>query len=247
MTYKANKKVWMMQEMSASWLRKFDEDIVAEKQWVILILDNCAAHNGQPKLIAVNLTFFPSNTTAKCQPLDQGVIATVMALYRKHICKRVLLDVQQHEPLKVNLRGAIDMAVCLWWQFKAITISMCFAHNAEAFKADEQRGFVDETVNTDNMWLGCIDRNFVSATDTFKTMSMVVRMGWLSTSKPAPTMRLLPWCAGAQLRAPARSKVGLATKEGLEDENNEDSTPEMSSKEVLKCLNKLKMHSRKTV
>ncbi|KAH8025328.1 hypothetical protein HPB51_006952 [Rhipicephalus microplus] len=67
-------------DLFTSWLCKFDEDMVAEKRWVVLILDNCTAHNVKPKLTAVNQKFLPANTTAKSQPLDQGVIATVKAL-----------------------------------------------------------------------------------------------------------------------------------------------------------------------
>lgn len=67
----------MMQEKLTSWLCKFDEDMVADKQRVVLILDSCTEHNIQPKLTAVNLKFLLANTTAKSRPLDQGVIGTV--------------------------------------------------------------------------------------------------------------------------------------------------------------------------
>ncbi|KAH8009787.1 hypothetical protein HPB51_019346 [Rhipicephalus microplus] len=55
------------------WLRLNLE----KKRRVVLILDNCTAHNVKPKLTAVNLKFLPANITAKSQSLDQGVIATV--------------------------------------------------------------------------------------------------------------------------------------------------------------------------
>ncbi|KAH7977575.1 hypothetical protein HPB49_002552 [Dermacentor silvarum] len=173
-TYKSNKKTWMMQDMFTSWLCKFDEDMVAEKQQVTLILDNCTAYNIKPKLTAVELKFLPTNTTAKCQPLDQGVIATVKALYKKCICERVLLSMQQQQPLKVNLRGAIDMVAASWWQVKATTIRKCFnkagfMRNAEALEADEPSDNVaDETVNTNDMWSSLVESKFVSATDIFQ-------------------------------------------------------------------------------
>lgn len=82
----------------ASWLRSFDEAMVAEKRRVVLILDNCSAHNVEPQLSSVSLKFLPANTTAKSQPLDQGVIATVKALYKKRMCERVVLKLQREEP-----------------------------------------------------------------------------------------------------------------------------------------------------
>ncbi|KAH8040077.1 hypothetical protein HPB51_009333 [Rhipicephalus microplus] len=152
------------------WLRLNLE----KKRRVVLILDNCTAHNVKPKLTAVNLKFLPANTTAKSQPLDQGVIATIKALYKKRICEKVLLSMHQQQPLKVNLRGAIDMVVASWWQVKADTISKCFkragfVRNAEALEDDEQSDtpLVGETLNTDDVWSCLVDSNFVTATDTF--------------------------------------------------------------------------------
>lgn len=108
-TYKANSRVWMTRELFSCWLQKFDEDMVAEKCSVVLILDNCTAHNSQAKLTAVNLKYLPPNTTTKSQPLDRGVIANVKAHYKKRICERVVLSLKRSEPLNVNLRSAIDM------------------------------------------------------------------------------------------------------------------------------------------
>ncbi|KAH6946498.1 hypothetical protein HPB50_013754 [Hyalomma asiaticum] len=66
----------MTQDLLTSWLCKFDEDMVAKRRYM-LILDSCTAYNIKSKLTAVNLTFLPANMTAKFQPLDHGVIATV--------------------------------------------------------------------------------------------------------------------------------------------------------------------------
>ncbi|KAH6929367.1 hypothetical protein HPB50_026849 [Hyalomma asiaticum] len=147
----------MMQDLFTSWLCKFDEDRAAEKRRVMLILDNCTAHNIKPKLTAVNLKFLPANTTARRQPLNQGVIATVKAPYKNRTCERVLLSMQQQQPLNVNLRGIIDMVVASWWQIKADTISKCFKRagfmcNAEALEDDAQSYTVaNEALNTDDV------------------------------------------------------------------------------------------------
>ena len=51
---------------------------------ILLILDNCSSH---PDLSHVNenvqFLFLPPNTTSLIQPMDQGVIATLKALYQK--------------------------------------------------------------------------------------------------------------------------------------------------------------------
>lgn len=78
-THQANSRAWMTQALFSCWLRKFDEEMVAEKRRMVLILDNCNAHNVQENLTAVSLKFFTHNTTAKSQPLDKGVTANVKA------------------------------------------------------------------------------------------------------------------------------------------------------------------------
>lgn len=88
--YKANSKAWMTQDLFTGWLQKFDDEMVAQKRRVVLILDNSTADNVQPKLLAINLKLLPANSTAKSQPLDQGVIATVKALYKTRICEKVV-------------------------------------------------------------------------------------------------------------------------------------------------------------
>ena len=51
---------------------------------ILLLLDQCPAH---PDLSHVDpnvrMEFLPANTTSLIQPMDQGVIATLKALYRR--------------------------------------------------------------------------------------------------------------------------------------------------------------------
>lgn len=244
-TYKANKKAWMTQDLFTSWLCKFDEDMVAEKRRVVLILDNCTAHNVKPKLTAVNLKFLPANTTAKSQPLDQGVIATVKALYKKRICERVLLSMQQQQPLKVNLRGAIDMVVASWWQVKADTISKCFkragfVRNAEALEDDEQSdtSLADETLNTDDVWSCLVDSNFVTATDTFQEF-VDAGESELSVCEEAST--------DDAIVAAVRGSAEVATDDESDGEDDVDPTPEpdFPCKDALEYLAKVKTYCAK--
>ncbi|XP_037528448.1 uncharacterized protein LOC119405678 [Rhipicephalus sanguineus] len=237
----------MTQDLFTSWLCKFDEDMVAEKRRVILILDNCTAHNVKPKLTAVNLKFLPANTTAKSQPLDQGVIATVKALYKKRICERVLLSMQQQQPLKVNLRGAIDMVVASWWKVKADTISKCFkragfVRNAETLEDDEQSdtSLADETLNTDDVWSGLVDSNFVTATDTFQEF---VDAGESE----------LPVCEEAStddaIVAAVRGSAEVTTDDESDGEDEVDPTPEpdFPCKDALEYLAKVKTRRQRFV
>ena len=58
-------------------------NVCKRKSKVILIADNSPAHRIIEGLKAVELVFLPPNTTWKTQPMDQGVIRSLKAKYRK--------------------------------------------------------------------------------------------------------------------------------------------------------------------
>ncbi|XP_060855099.1 tigger transposable element-derived protein 6-like [Metopolophium dirhodum] len=66
-TWKANRKAWMTQELMKEWLSNFDRKMQGRK--VILVLDNATSHP-HLNLQNVKLAFFPPNVTSTCQPLD---------------------------------------------------------------------------------------------------------------------------------------------------------------------------------
>ncbi|KAH8029139.1 hypothetical protein HPB51_022955 [Rhipicephalus microplus] len=219
--------------------------MVAEKRWVVLILDNCTAHNVERKLTAVNLKFLPANSTAKSQPLDQGVIATIKALYKKRICERDLLSMQQQQPLEVNLRGAMDMVVASWWQVKADTLSKCFkrasfVRNAAALEDDEQSdtSLADETLNTDDVWPCLVDSNFVTATNTFQELFDTGESG-LSVCEEASTDYVIV--------AAVHCSAEVATDDESDGEDDVDPTPapDFPCKDALEYLAKVKTYCAK--
>lgn len=235
-TYKANSRASMTRELFSCWLRKFDEDMVAEKRSVVLILDNCTAHNNQAKLTAINLKYLPPNTTAKSQPLDQGVIATVKAHYRKRICERVVLSLQRKEPLKVNLWGAIDMITASWWQTKASTISKCF-RKAGFVRCDDAPVALDEpsddAVDTTDVWSDLVSNEFVSATDTFE--------GYLNEDCDDESPVCEPAATDEAIVAAVRGADGEGAS-ASEEESEDDEIPPVTTNEALECLAKLKAY-----
>ena len=89
--WNSNKKAWMTTAVFEDWLEV--QFIPEVKKYcrrkriefkILLILDNCSSH---PDLSHVNenvqFLFLPPNTTSLIQPMDQGVIATLKALYKK--------------------------------------------------------------------------------------------------------------------------------------------------------------------
>ncbi|KAL3171297.1 hypothetical protein MRX96_013523 [Rhipicephalus microplus] len=152
---------------------------------------------------------------------------------------------QQQQPLKVNLRGAIDMVVASWWQVKADTISKCFkragfVRNAEALEDDEQSdtSLADETLNTDDVWSCLVDSNFVTATDTFQEF-VDAGESELSVCEEAST--------DDAIVAAVRGSAEVATDDESDGEDDVDPTPEpdFPCKDALEYLAKVKTYCAK--
>jgi hypothetical protein len=80
--YEANKNAWMTGDIWKEWLKKLDRQIRSKKRQIVMLCDNCAAHNSDVKLTNIKLVFMPPNTTSLIQPMDQGIIANFKQHYR---------------------------------------------------------------------------------------------------------------------------------------------------------------------
>lgn len=127
--YTHNTKAWMTGEIFRKWLTDFDKEMSAKKRKVLLLLDNCSAHHVNAHLSAVEVLFLPPNTTAKMQPMDQGVIANFKVHYRRRVIERLLIDIRTADnaaDLKVPLVKAVFFASGAWRDMKSETILHCF-------------------------------------------------------------------------------------------------------------------------
>eukprot|EP00745_Piridium_sociabile_P024941 TRINITY_DN39506_c0_g1_i2.p1 TRINITY_DN39506_c0_g1~~TRINITY_DN39506_c0_g1_i2.p1 ORF type:complete len:297 (-),score=64.17 TRINITY_DN39506_c0_g1_i2:69-959(-) len=102
----------------------------AEKRSVLLILDNCTAHEKfQPQLKATELLFLPPNSTSKTQPLDQGIVRNVKLHYRNAHLMQLVAHLDAGIPRKefsINILQALTMLRDAWDQVLPETISNCF-------------------------------------------------------------------------------------------------------------------------
>ena len=65
---------------------------------VVLVINNAPCHPPNVKLSAVKLVFLPLYTTAKTQPMDQGVIRSFKANYRHEFIMKALVDPKHTAP-----------------------------------------------------------------------------------------------------------------------------------------------------
>lgn len=129
--WQSNKRSWMTSSIFGEWLNKFNEKMKREKRHVLLFLDNATCHP-RLNLSNVKLIFFPPNTTAVLQPLDQGVIKAVKGHYRKFLLRRVISDLD-HQPTSAP-KSVTVLDACLWLAeaVKCVspqTATSCFKHS----------------------------------------------------------------------------------------------------------------------
>ncbi|XP_057316743.1 tigger transposable element-derived protein 4-like [Hydractinia symbiolongicarpus] len=83
--YTSQKKSWMDSEIFENWVRKLDQKFRVDGRKIVLIIDNCPAHPSISNLTNIHLVFLPPNTTSVLQPMDQGVIRSLKAHYRRRV------------------------------------------------------------------------------------------------------------------------------------------------------------------
>ena len=76
-----------------------DRKYATEGRKITSIIDNCPAHPEIENLKAIKLFFLPPNTTPLTQPMDQGVIRSLKAIYRKIVVREIIQCVEDNESL----------------------------------------------------------------------------------------------------------------------------------------------------
>lgn len=137
--WRADKKAWMVTGIMVEWLRWFDNLIAGRK--VILLLDNFSAHESAVAelealpygsgLMNTEICWLPPNTTSKLQPLDQGIIASFKARYRKHWTTFLLeqQDIGQDPLESMNVLKAVQWCIRAWDEVTAKTITSCWSYS----------------------------------------------------------------------------------------------------------------------
>lgn len=99
-----------------------------EKRRVLFLVDNCPGHGQVAGLEAIRVEFLPANTTAKLQPMDQGVISSLKRHYRRSLLQRMLLCLESNKQYVVDLLAAVHLLSNAWNQVTEATIANSFRH-----------------------------------------------------------------------------------------------------------------------
>lgn len=138
-TYKANSKAWMTAELFEETLRAWDGRLGQQERRVLLCLDNFSGHPPELQLDNIQLVFFPPNTTAISQPMDQGIIENLKRHYKKLLLCRRLEAMDEGKDFKFTLLDALHIARRAWDKVSESTIRNCFA----------KANFIEEEIQTE--------------------------------------------------------------------------------------------------
>jgi hypothetical protein len=135
--YKANRRAWMTSDIFTAELREWDQELHRKKRKILLMVDNCKAHPSVPGLTSIKLVFLPPNTTAKLQPLDQGIIHSFKSNYRQKLLLQIVQSIDEEKQFSIDLLQAINLADKSWRKVTQKTISNCFQKSGFRFEDDD--------------------------------------------------------------------------------------------------------------
>jgi hypothetical protein len=133
--WRSNLRAWMVGKIFEEWLRWFDSQMVDRK--VVLLMDNFSAHeiavkaiNNSPSPLQNTLIIWlPANSTNRFQPLDQGIIRTWKAYWKRQWVRFIAAECDAgRDPVQtMNVLQALKWGIQAWeFDISAQTIANCF-------------------------------------------------------------------------------------------------------------------------
>lgn len=139
--YYWNSKAWMQRSIFNHFLERLNSKMNRERRHIILLMDNAKCHDCDniSNLSNIKIHFLPPNTTSHLQPLDQGIIYSLKAQYRKLLCKNQIQAYDLYEdqtPPPVDILDSINLIAEAWKMVTKKTIINSWA-KAEILPDDE--------------------------------------------------------------------------------------------------------------
>ncbi|CAF3341955.1 unnamed protein product [Rotaria sp. Silwood2] len=119
----ANRTAWMNAKLFGNWLNNLNLNVKKQNRRILLFIDNAPCHPTDIQLSNVKLQFFPANTTSVIQPLDQGVIHSFKANYRKSLVKHIIASCSTAQTTGDITITALDAVCWIDSAWKSVTKS----------------------------------------------------------------------------------------------------------------------------
>ncbi|CAF2145209.1 unnamed protein product [Rotaria magnacalcarata] len=137
-----------------------------QKRHILLFLDNAPVHPPDVQIENIKLKFFPPNTTAKIQPMDQGVIRAFKVNYRRHLVKHIIISggvAVMADDININVLDVVDWIQGASEAVSEITIRNTFksAGIEKLFVIDGIDASIDDNAPSFNDWNDSNDKLLV--------------------------------------------------------------------------------------
>ena len=138
--YRYNKKAWMLSGLWYEYLTELNNDMALAGRKIILVTDNCPSHPltdkppkgytgpSPPQLTHVTLVYLPKNTTPFFQPLDQGIIRSFKASYRRKYAQQLVESFNSTHmvPKPIDILQVIHLISEAWMELPPAVIYNCW-------------------------------------------------------------------------------------------------------------------------
>jgi hypothetical protein len=145
--YYSQSNAWMDAIIFNKILRKFDSKMKKMDRKVILFVDNCSSHSLTTTLTNISLKYLPPNATSKLQPLDQGIIRSFKAHYRKNIVSLMISNLENGVDIdskQINLLMAMRLISSSLKTIKTTVFINCFRKALFDFRITTQIELAEE-------------------------------------------------------------------------------------------------------
>jgi hypothetical protein len=125
----SNRTAWMNSKIFTEWLHEINLSMQKQERHILLFLDNAPVHPPDIQLDNIKLKFFPPNTTAKIQPMDQGIIRAFKAYYRRYLVKHIIASASTAttaDDINVTALDAVHWIDSAWEAVTEATIRNTF-------------------------------------------------------------------------------------------------------------------------
>ena len=121
----------MTTDLFVEYMSKLDRKFIAEDSKVVMLIDSCPSHPRtiNEKLKATKLVFFPTYSASKLQPMDQGVIKSFKARYRRKLLQCLIHQIEGKKKMasdvQINFLMAMNWSKYAWGSMSATVIRNC--------------------------------------------------------------------------------------------------------------------------
>lgn len=232
--YTSSKKAWMNSDLFSNWLSKLNRHFARQDRKILLVIDNCPAHPVIDNLSHIKVVFLPPNATSRLQPMDQGVIRSMKAFYRKKLLFKMITAIDEGKEFSVSLLDALHFVNSAWNAVTSETVKNCF-QKCGFFCPPSDDG---ENVSPDNAALDdeigghlqYLQQQGVQGLDSITPEIYITSDDALETAEELTTQSIV---------AHVQSEREEQTEEDEDDDNIEELTP-VSLAEAERCMDKLR-------